>query len=128
MYYLCGDLSEADLIRSVQMRVISETQPESHLRTLIYRDLLDEAEKFAIEYKLSLQPVYEARARLFVSQFGNASVDDEKFNEFLKIANLITNEEFLLKLRDMEIQDRNVMKRLLEFLLERIVSKVTFRK
>lgn len=129
MYYLCGDTHGTELVQSIQMRAISETQPEHHLQTLIDRNLLNEAEKFAIEFKLSLQPVYEARARQFVSTIGNATPENadvwkQQFSEFLDIAKLITNEEFLLKLRLMDINDRNVMKQLLEFLLERVQSEV----
>lgn len=132
MYYLCADLSETSAIRSVQMRAISETQPENHLQTLIERNLLDEAEKFAIEFKLSLQPIYKAKARRFVTQLNNSDTDDadnwkQQFREFFEVAKMIKNEDFLLKLRLMDIKDRNVMRQLLEFLLERISAEVKSR-
>lgn len=44
IYYLCGTLDKStDLITSVKMRMISETQPENRLKTLIEKGLLDEA-------------------------------------------------------------------------------------
>lgn len=129
MYYLSGDLGESGVIRSVRMHAISETQPENHLQTLIDRNLLDEAEKFAIDFNLSLQPIYEAKAKQFVSLIGTAAPDDtdrwkQRISEFFDIAKLITNDEFLLMLRSMDINDRNVMKQLLEFLLARVNFEV----
>lgn len=130
MYYLCGESNSDGLVETVILRAISETQPENHLKTLIERNLLDEAEKFAIEFKLSLAPVHEARAKFFIESLGTGTITtctDEwkkQFDDFLKIAKLIKNEEFLLTLRDLDINDRHVMKQLLEFLLGHIKSEV----
>lgn len=44
MYYLYGKPAETGEIASIELRVISETQPENTLKTLIQRGLLEEAE------------------------------------------------------------------------------------
>lgn len=40
------------------------------------------------------------------------------FDELAAVAKLIENTEFLLKLRDLQMSDRNIMRKLLEFLIE----------
>lgn len=44
MYYLSGKLSGSGKVEFIELRVISETQPENRLTTLIQRGLLKEAE------------------------------------------------------------------------------------
>lgn len=46
MYYLYGKCSEVDEFESIQLRVVSEIQPENTLKTLIQRGLLEEAEVY----------------------------------------------------------------------------------
>lgn len=86
-------------------------------------------QKFAIEFSLSLQPFYEAKTRLIISEIGaipndNIELLQSKFQQFFDVAKLISDKEFLLKIRYMEINDRNVMQQLLEFLAENINFKV----
>lgn len=78
---------------------------------------------------MSKQPIYEAKARYFLAEIGSISQDDtelmqQRFDEFFQVAKLIENPEFLLKLRNMQIADRNVFKRVLEFLTEHISLEV----
>lgn len=54
----------------------------------------------------------------------NKELVSARFQEFFKVAKLITDTEFLLKLRLMEIGDRNVMKQVLEFLVKHINFEV----
>lgn len=48
-----------------------------------------------------------------------------KFSELFGVAKLITNTDFLLKLRNIEMPDRNVMKKFLEFLTQHIKFDVS---
>lgn len=81
---------------------------------------------------MSLQPFYEAKTRLIISEIGTIPHDNiellqSKFQQFFVIAKLISDKDFLLKIRYMEINDRNVMQQLLEFLAENINFKVRFK-
>lgn len=78
-------------------------------------------QKLAVEFNLSKQPIYEARARNYLLEISLIPQDDtellqKRFDGFFSVAKLIENKEFLLKLRNMQIADRNVFKRILEFL------------
>lgn len=46
-------------------------------------------------------------------------------DELIDVAKQITNTEFLLQLRNLEMPDRKVMKKLLEFLTEQIKFNVS---
>lgn len=65
MYYLHGLLDDesGDVIQEIEMKIVSETQPDQRFKKLIQRGRLEEAESFAIQYNLSLQPIYEAKVR-----------------------------------------------------------------
>lgn len=65
LYYLnCDDTmrSTDGVIQEIEGKEISETEPEQRLRKLLARGNLDEAEQFAREHDLSLQPIYEGQA------------------------------------------------------------------
>lgn len=44
IYYICGISDDSNAFKHVEMRMISEVQPENRLKTLIKKGLLDEAE------------------------------------------------------------------------------------
>lgn len=44
IYYLHGDAKKSKFIDNVEMRVITQTQPDNRLNTLIQKGLLEEAE------------------------------------------------------------------------------------
>lgn len=47
-------------------------------------------------------------------------------DDLISVAKQITNSEFLLQLRNLEMPDRKVMKNLLEFMTEKISFDVSF--
>lgn len=75
MYYLHGfpDDESDSVIQEIEMKIISETQPDQRLKKLIQRGRLEEAESFAIQYNLSLQPIHEAKVRKLWSEITTAS-------------------------------------------------------
>lgn len=50
---------------------------------------------------------------------------DARLDDLIRVAKQIKNSEFLLQLRDLEMPDRKVMKKLLEFLTEQIKFDVS---
>lgn len=74
---------------------------------------------------MSLQPIYEAKARRVLMEIGKLGQVDKKaaemrFQELLDLLKLVTNTELLLQMRTLEIHDRKTMKRFLEYLMQRI--------
>lgn len=50
IYYICGECDDSNVFEHVEMRMISEVQPENRLKTLIKKGLLDEAEvRFSLQ-------------------------------------------------------------------------------
>ncbi|KAJ1352879.1 hypothetical protein KIN20_009370 [Parelaphostrongylus tenuis] len=67
---------------TVKVREIVEAQPEMKLERLIERNQLDEAEQFAIQFKLDLQKVYVARMSYLLS-LATVSNSDEHFSQLM---------------------------------------------
>lgn len=129
-YYICGSYDATNAFKHVEMRMISEVQPENRLKTLIKKGLLDEAETFATTFKLSLQPIYEARATQILTDIGTinrCSIEavQKRFDDLLEMAKLITSTEFLLKMRSMEMHDRKIMQKFLKFLVSHVKFEVS---
>lgn len=63
-YYLCPKSSHNnDVIDRVELKVVSEYQPEARMLTLLGRGLIAEAEQIADQFKLSKIPIHEAKAK-----------------------------------------------------------------
>ncbi|XP_053980593.1 kinetochore-associated protein 1 [Hylaeus volcanicus] len=82
-------------IDTIRMKTISESLPEYQLQRLIRREQFDGAEAFANKFNLSLEPIYCAKAALFLSQLGpwarkvtNPIQLDALLNIFDKIENV----------------------------------------
>lgn len=96
MYYLHGfsDDDSGNVIQEIEMKIISETQPDQRFKKLIQRGRLEEAESFAIQYKLSLQPIYEAKVqRLWIeiktaSRVGISTVETALFINYIILCSL----------------------------------------
>lgn len=50
---------------------------------------------------------------------------EKRFDDLISIAKLITNTNFLLKLRDLEMTERRIMKKLLQFLSKHVILNVS---
>lgn len=71
IFYLNGLKSSTfGSIERIDLRMVSESQPEKRLQTLLAKKLLVEAEEFAKKFKLNLQPVYEAKAKMILQDIG----------------------------------------------------------
>lgn len=62
---------------------------------------------------------------LLFSLQNDVKVLDARLDDLIRVAKQIKNSEFLLQLRDLEMPDRKVMKKLLEFLTEQIKFDVS---
>lgn len=73
MYYLCSKSTQNNSdIDQVELKVLSEYRPEARLLTLLGRGLIAEAEQIADQYKLSKQPIYEAKAKQMLTSIVSA--------------------------------------------------------
>lgn len=64
LYYLCPKSSRNnDIIDRVELKVVSEYQPEARMLTLLGRGLIAEAEQIADQFKLNKMPIHEAKAK-----------------------------------------------------------------
>ncbi|XGW10553.1 hypothetical protein V3C99_012225 [Haemonchus contortus] len=72
---------------TVKVREIVEAQPDMKLQRLISRYQLDQAEQFAIQFKLDVQKVYVARMNYHFSQATRTDSDEE----FLKLMKSFEN-------------------------------------
>lgn len=126
IYYISGSRNEeSNNFDQIEMKIVSEHEPSQRLRKLIQRGHLKEAEEFAVQFELSLQPVYEARARLVCNQikFEGGRVDlSEKFKELLELLQIIESKLFLVSICDFEFPDRKMTETFLKFLLKNLGS------
>lgn len=63
LYYVGGNCLNSQFVQEIEMKIISETQPAQRFKKLIQKGHLREAEEFAKQFNLSLQPIYEAKSR-----------------------------------------------------------------
>lgn len=127
MYYVSGVKNDAGNIHEVEMKIISETEPALRLKKLIQREHFDEAEEFAIQFELSLQPIYEAKARKLCNQIAfQHNHDIEKpFNELYAMLKVIESPIFFSSIAEFELPDRKIMKKFLEYVSSRLSSNVS---
>lgn len=89
-------------------------------------------QEFAKQFGMSLQPVYEARTRRLVIEIGLMNQQDierthARFDELLTLAGQITDTVFLLSLRSIDIADRGIKRKFLEFLVANVKAGVRNR-
>ncbi|XP_063705773.1 uncharacterized protein LOC134834897 [Culicoides brevitarsis] len=124
MYYVSGERNAEGYITEIEMKIISETEPELRLKKLIQREHFDEAEEFAKQFELSLQPIYEAKARKLCNTIAFAKNIDitEPFNELYQLLQVIESPVFFSSIAEHEFPNRNIMKKFLEFVSSRLNS------
>ena len=124
MYFISGLLNENNFAQTIEIKSIVETDPDQRFKKLLLRGLFDEAEEFAKQCDLSLEPLHEARVRkslLSLQRIKPASQAFEvKFKELMRQLTLIESKNFLVTLRLHEIPDRTSMTTFLEFILKNI--------
>lgn len=82
MYYISGAEIKSDAVQQIEMKIISELQPEQRYKKLIRKGFLLQAEDFAKQFNLNLQPVLEEKAKRLVIEIGQLQVS-------IKIVHLI---------------------------------------
>lgn len=127
MYYVSGVRNEAGNIHEVEMKIISETEPASRLKKLIQREHFDEAEEFAMQFELSLQPIYEAKARKLCHQiaFQQSQNMEKSFNELYAMLKVIESPIFFSSIAEYEFPERKILKKFLEFVSSRLNPNVS---
>lgn len=63
MYFVHGSLNDSGFVQSIEMKMISEADPDQRLKKLVQRGLFSEAEAFAKQFDLNLQLIYEAKVK-----------------------------------------------------------------
>lgn len=126
LFYMSANKNENNLLYELEMKKVSETEPTQRLLKLIQRGHFDEAEEFAIQCELSLQPVYEARIRRICIDIGKQSSQTQYGQELSKrlfdLLEKIEDKQFLCSIADLEIPNRNLLERFLVFLVKRLNS------
>ncbi|XP_076288351.1 kinetochore component rough deal [Lasioglossum baleicum] len=92
-----NDTNYADTIR---IKAVSDSLPEEQLQRLIRREQFEKAEEFAMQFNLSTEPIYFAKASLLVSKFGpwaKKSSDLIDVDELLTILDKITNVQHIVE-------------------------------
>ncbi|KAL1404037.1 hypothetical protein pipiens_019096, partial [Culex pipiens pipiens] len=125
MYYITGNARDQHHVQEIEMKILSETQPALRLDKLIRKGRLDEAEEFAKQFDLSLQPIHQARTKALLADMAaskNASADELEgmFGQVMEVLNLIEDPSFLMTVRMASIPERNMKRRYLRFLLEKV--------
>lgn len=74
MYYISGSEDEPNAVQQIEMKIISELQPEERYKKLLRKGFLEQAEDFAKHFNLNLQPLLEEKARRLVIEIGKLQV------------------------------------------------------
>ncbi|XP_055841706.1 uncharacterized protein LOC129908902 [Episyrphus balteatus] len=123
LYYLSGEnINAQGLPQEIEMKLVSETQPAERLKKLIYKGHLEEAEEFGKQFELSLQPIYEAKAKKLLLEMSSITEDNmERFEEMFKqltsLLKLIENKVFFKTIRSYEIPSRRILPLFLDEIL-----------
>ncbi|CRL07888.1 CLUMA_CG021025, isoform A [Clunio marinus] len=124
LYFIAGIVNEDNYIQTIEIRNITETDPEDRYNKLLLRGHFEQAEEHAKEFELSLEPLHEARVRRSLNILKGVKSSSELFSkEFDKLMShlsLIENKEFLVSIRLNEIPNRSSMTVFLTFLLNNI--------
>lgn len=125
MYYLNCLRNEEGNFCAIEMRLITENEPMQRLKKLIQRGHFREAEDFANQFELSLQPIHEAKARIICHQFkaDNMADADKKFDELMALLRTIESKFFFINISEFEFSSRKLSERFLQFLIEKLDAK-----
>lgn len=71
IFYFGGNRSSGtNSIESIYLHMVSESQPEKRLQTLLTKGMLVEAEQLATKFNLDRQPIYEAKVKRILQEMG----------------------------------------------------------
>lgn len=72
IFYFGGNRSSATkFVESIHLNMVSESQPEKRLHTLLTKGMLVEAEELAKKFNLDPQPIYEVKAKRILQEMGS---------------------------------------------------------
>lgn len=124
MYFVSGTKNPAGFVQQIEMKIITETDPEQRFKKLLLRGHWDEAEKFAKEFDLTMEPLYQARIKKMLLDLNGShqkpAVFAKNFKNVMEMLSLIEEKDFLMSIRLTEIPDRSSMTTFLEYLLQNI--------
>lgn len=123
MYFLEGYLNEDNFVQTIEIKSITDTDPEQRFAKLLMRGQFDEAEKFAKSCDLSLEPLYKMKVRktlVELSSLRNLELIEEKYNVLMNQLPLVEDRAFLVALRTSTIPDRSCLTKFLEYILKNI--------
>lgn len=124
MHFISGMLNKENFVQTIEIKSITESDPEERFKKLLLRGRFDEAEEFAKQLDLSLEPLYQARVKrsILVLQdlMPSTQLFGSKFKELMNQLSAIENKNFLVTLRLYEIPSRTCMTTFLEFILKAI--------
>lgn len=71
IFYFGGHRSsDTKIMESIYLHMVSESQPEKRLQTLLTKGMLSEAEELAAKFNLDRQPIYEAKVKRILQDMG----------------------------------------------------------
>lgn len=82
-YFIEGesDAENAEFISTLRVRGLTEALPEGRLQRMLYKGLFVEAEEFARQFELDMQPVYKAKAKHLLDILSKENVTDNSTEE-----------------------------------------------
>ncbi|KAG5678537.1 hypothetical protein PVAND_008204 [Polypedilum vanderplanki] len=124
MYFIVGSKNEENYVQSIELKNITEADPEERFQKLLQKGHYDEAESYAKNLGLSLEPLYQARVKKLLIEISLEKKSEEiekKFEILLKQMNLIENKDFMVSLSfSNDIPDRTCLTRFLEYIQQNI--------
>lgn len=128
MYFISGVENEDHFVQTIEIKSIIETDPDQRFKKLLLREHFDEAEEFAKQAELSMEPLHQARVKKCLSNLKgmkpSSKAFEKAFNELMtRLAN-VTDKNFLVTIRVNEIPDRSSMTTFLEYLLSNIETNL----
>lgn len=124
MYFIAGYKNDDNFVQSIELKKITEADPEQRFKKLLLRGYFEEAESYAKTCGLSLEPLYQAQVRKTMISLSNTKTIDKiekKFQLLMKQLQLIEDKDFLVSLRlSNDIPNRAHLTQFLEFLLQNI--------
>lgn len=124
IYFISGMENDSKFIQTIEVKSIIETDPEQRFKKLLSRGHFDEAEEFAKQFELNLEPLHEARVKKSLLNLHGVKPSspafETTFNKLMSQLPAIEDKNFLVTLRLSEIPDRSSMTTFLEYLLKNI--------
>ncbi|XP_059610159.1 kinetochore-associated protein 1 [Phlebotomus argentipes] len=131
MYYLVGNIQldlelDDEIPQEIEMKIITETLPQHQLDKMLSHGRLDDAEKFALQFKLSLLPIHKSRISrqvTILSECRNTEVLRQLFVDFLQLLDKIDDNAVFLDYWDIEIPNRQITAEYLKYLQRKITGE-----